>query len=183
MRAGEPIGQRQRYHHGKFWPPYPRPLGKPLPWIHRFHATHYWPFPYTGLDQADVNLVADLQVMNGWQCQTTFYDYHFDPLTDNLNSTGLSHLKWLLAHVPVQHRQAFLASSADPSVNDRRLASIQESVVQLVGNTQSLPVALRVTTPVGRPAHEIDAIFRQRIENMDSPVIPFSAAAAGGGSQ
>lgn len=181
MRAGEPIGQRQRYHHGKVWPPEPRPLGKPLPWVHRYHHSIYWPHPYTAMDQADVSLVSNLQIANGWQSLCTFYPYHFDTTTHKLNSSGLRHLQWLLSNVPVEQRQAFLATAADASVNDRRLASMQESVAALLGDAQALPISLRVSTPIGRPAGEIDTIFKQRLENMDSPVIPFAQAVSSGG--
>lgn len=182
MRSSEPIGQRQKYKYGKFWPPQPRPIGDPLPWQHRYHASCYWPYPYTAMDQADVNLVSDLQIANGWVSATTFYSYHFDEQTQTLNSSGLQHLQWLLEHVPLQHRHAFLAMSTDSSINDRRLSNMQESVTMLVGDASSLPIALRVSTQHGRPASEIDSIFKQRMENMDTPVIPF-ANAVGSGSQ
>lgn len=179
MRSGEPIGQRQRYHHGKMWPPQPRPAGKPLPWIHRFHANHFWPWPYTDMDIADVNLVSDIQTGNGWLSCTTFHEYHFDPVTQNLNSAGLAHLQWILTHVPMQHRQAFVASSGQPATNDARVSSIQQSVGAMAGNSQALSVVVRVATPTGRPAQEIDTIFKQRLENMDTPVIPFAGAVGG----
>lgn len=178
MRAGEPYGQRQKYKAGKLWPPQPRAVGKPLPWIHRYHASCYWPYPYTAMDQADVNLVSNLQIANGWQSLTTFYPYHFDEVTHRLNSSGLQHLQWLLENAPIAHRQAFLAMSPDSSINDRRMSSMHESVTTLVGNADSLPIALRVSSQIGRPASEIDSIFKQRIENMDTPVIPFVKATA-----
>lgn len=179
MRAFEPIGQRQRYHHGKFWPIEARPVGKPLPWIHRFHHSHYWPDMYTPLDQAEVNHVSDLQVANGWMSLCTFYPYHFDATTNRLNSSGEKHLAWLLSSVPVHQRQAYLAMSPDAALNDRRMSSLQESVVTYIGDSESFPIALRVSSQIGRPASEIDTIFKQRLENMDSPVIPYAAATPG----
>jgi hypothetical protein len=53
---------------------------------------------------------------------------------------------------------------------------MQQSVAALVGDASSLPISLRVSTQIGRPASEIDNIFKQRLENMDAPVIPFAAA-------
>jgi hypothetical protein len=180
-RAGEPIGQRQRYHHGLFWPPVPRAVGKPMPWIFRYHHSMYWPDKYTPMDQADVAYVSDLQVANGWVSLCTFYPYHFDATTNKLNSSGVKHLQWLLSSVPVQQRQAFLSMSPDTAVNDRRMSSLNESVAALVGDANALPIAMRVSNQIGRPASEIDTIFKQRLENMDSPVIPYAAATTGGG--
>jgi hypothetical protein len=51
----------------------------------------------------------------------------------------------------------------------------------MAGNSQALSVAVRVATPTDRPAQEVDAIFKQRLENMDTPVIPFTQATTGGG--
>jgi hypothetical protein len=180
MRAAEPIGQRQAYHHGKYWPVEPRPWGKPLPWIHRYHHSIYWPDKYTPMDQADVVNISDMQVANGWTSLCTFYPYHFDATTNKLNSSGVKHLQWLLSSVPVHQRQAFLSMSPDAAVNDRRMSSLGESVTALVGDSNALPITMRVSNQIGRPASEIDAIFKQRLENMDSPVIPYAAAAASG---
>jgi hypothetical protein len=180
MRASEPVGQRQMYKYGKVWPPDPRASGKPLPFVHRYYASCYWPYPYTAMDQAEVQLVSDLQTANGWLSLCTFYPYHFDPVTNKLNSSGVRHLQWLLSNVPLEHRQAFLSSTTDASINERRLSSMQDSVAAMVGDPRSLPIEMRVSTEIGRPASEIDAIFKSRLQNMDSPVIPFTTATTGG---
>lgn len=176
MRAGEPVGERARYHHGKVWPPAPRPEGPPAPLMHRFYESFYWPYRYTPLDQAAVNYTSDVQIANGWLSLCTFYPYHFDDTTNKLNSAGQKHLQWLLSSVPAEHRRVYLASSPNASLNDQRLSNIQESVAALVGDATSMPIALRVSTQIGRPAGEIDSIFKQRMENMDSPIIPYTAA-------
>jgi len=182
MRAGEPVGQRARYHHGRVWPPEPRPDGPPAPLVHRFYESFYWPYRYTPLDQADVNMFSNIQVANGWHSLCTFYPYHFDPVTNKLNSAGLRHLQWLLGNVPVEQRQAFLSSSPDAAVNDQRMTSVRDSVAQFLGDSGSLPIAMRVSSQIGRPAAEIDTIFKTRMENMDSPVIPYTAATSGSGN-
>lgn len=178
MRAGEPVGERARYHHGKVWPPAPRPDGPPAPLIHRFYESFYWPYRYTPLDQADVNYASDVQIANGWQSMCTFYSYHFDDATNKLNSAGLKHLQWLLSNAPSEQRRAYLASSPNTNVNNQRLSNMQESVAGLSGDANSLPISLRVSTQIGRPAGEIDSIFKQRLENMDSPIIPYASASS-----
>lgn len=180
MHAGDPVGQRQKVKYGKVWPPQPRAAGEPLPFVHRFYANCYWPHPYNLMDRADVEAVAHAQIAAGWMCQTTFYDHHFDGATNALNSVGLAHLQWLMANVPVEYRQAFVATTGDPAKNDLRVAHVQQQVTAVLGDGASLPVALRVSTPTGRPAQEVDFIFRQRIENMDSPIIPYAAPASTG---
>lgn len=175
MHAGDPVGERQVYKYGKMWPPFPRAMGEPLPCKLRFYANHYWPYPYNLMDRADVNAVCDMQAMNGWIAATTLYGYHFDEETNSLNSAGLAQLQWIMAHVPVEHRRAFVATTGDAVKNGLRIAHVQSAVADLVGDPDSLPIALRVSTPSGRPAQEIQNIFQQRIQNMDRPIIPYAA--------
>ncbi|REJ90051.1 MAG: hypothetical protein DWQ34_09625 [Planctomycetota bacterium] len=181
MHACDPISARQKCKHGKLWPPYPRPMGEPAPCMHRFHASHYWPYPYNHYDRMSVLAVSHTQIGNGWQSACTFHHYHFDAVTHELNSAGRAHLQWMMANVPGQFRQAYLATTGDSAVNDLRLANFQETVAGYVGNADSLPVVLRVAQPVGRPADEVDSIFEQRLQNMDSPVIPFTSVISSGG--
>src|SRR3954447_21920597 len=46
QRANDPVGERQKYHHGKAWPPYNRPCGPEQTCVHKFHSNVYWPYPY-----------------------------------------------------------------------------------------------------------------------------------------
>ena len=180
MHACDPISARQKFKYGKAWPPYPRPIGEPAPCKHRFHASHYWPYPYNHYDRMSVLAVSHTQIGNGWQSACTFHHYHFDAGTHELNSAGRAHLQWVMANVPAQFRQAYLASTGDATTNGLRVSSIEQSVEGLVGTAGSLPVVLRMTQPVGRPADEIDSIFEQRLLNMDAPVIPFTSVISGG---
>ena len=61
MRADDPVGTRQVEKHGKYWPPYPRPVGRKQAFSHTFHAAHYWPHPYNCEDQAYVRNILDQQ--------------------------------------------------------------------------------------------------------------------------
>jgi hypothetical protein len=179
-RAAEPPGMRQKYHHGKLWPPFPRPAGKELPWVHKYHHAHYWPHPYTCQDQHVIRNLARTQVANGWQSATTLFDYHFDPATHELNAAGKSHLNWLLAHVPHEYRQAHVAAADNPEFNSVRVLSVEREIARSVGEHQDVPVLLRVAEPIGRPASEVHWIFRQAQENMLPPAIEYTNAGASG---
>jgi hypothetical protein len=181
MRAGEPPGRRQFYYGGKFWPDRPRPTGEDLPWLHTYHASHYWPHPYNCEDRAIVNAFSSIQVQNGWTEATTFFDYHFDANTNELNHAGRQHLEWILSQVPVECRMAYVAQSFDPSINITRVAALEQEMASLVGPEHSLPVLLRVASPSPRPAGEIDAIYQLRSTNILPPIITYSAEGGGGG--
>lgn len=181
MRASEPPGRRQFFFAGKPWPDRARPVGEDLPWIHTYHATHYWPRPYNCQDREIVNAFSSIQVNNGWIEATTFFDYHFDPDTNQLNLAGREHLQWILAHCPIECRLAYLAQSFDPAVNITRVSSLEQEMATLVGPDHALPVLLRVASPSPRPATEIDSIYQLRSTNILPPIITYGASGGSGG--
>lgn len=180
MRACEPVGERQDYKAGKVWPPVPRVAGDPLPWIHRYHAAHYWPHPYNEMDRMSVHGIVHAHVTTGWQAACTLYDYHFDLESQSLNSAGRAHLQWILVNVPADHRQAFIASSDNADLNAQRLAQVESAVSGMIGQDHSMPIVLRMATPHGRPASEVDAIFDGRMESMLAPAIEYTSVGTAG---
>jgi len=175
LRASDPIGERQVYKFGKFWPTRPRPTGPKQLWVHKYHAQKYWPLPYVCGDRAAVRGVWQSQVDNGWQMATTLYDYHFNPETHALNSSGQQHLQWILQSAPAEQRQLYVQSVNDSVVNQARVSTVQLAAVNLAGADAIAPVALRVTHAVGRPAEEVGWIFEQQQTLRVPPSIQYSA--------
>jgi len=170
-RASEPVSTRQRYYKGKFWPPYPRPQGPCLPWIHVFHGAHYWPYPYNYQDRYAVREILRRQTDNGWVLATTLYDYYFDPDTQELTKSGRLRLKWILENAPARHRIVFVQAADKQEASQIRLASVKTHIAQLVGNDSMPPVMLRVTSPLGRPAEEVRNIRDAALKNQPEPRI------------
>ena len=169
MRAGEPVGERQQYKAGKVWPPDPRACGEPYPFLLRYYAAHYWPHPYREMDRMNVHAIEGAHIAAGWQSACTLYDYHFDKDTQALNTAGRAHLQWILLNVPA----GFVASTPDPRMNSQRLAQVQSAVATMIGKDNSLPVAMRMATPFGRPAEEVDTIFDYRSTKPLPPQIEY----------
>lgn len=178
--ANDPVGARQKCHHGKLWPPFPRPVGPKQTFVHKYHSSHYWPHPYVCEDRAYVRSLMQTQTFNGWQTATTLYGYHFDPATHTLNAAGRTQLHWILTHAPAEYRQANIAIADDPQFNDVRVLSVEREIARVVGNHQSVPVLLRAAEPTGRPAEEVQSIFQGTRDNMLPPIIPYTSASAGG---
>jgi len=170
-RAGEPVGARQHYYKGKYWPPYPRPTGEALPWIHRFHAALYWPYPYNLQDRSIVRQIAQQQVSNGWIVATTLYDYYFDPDTHQLTRAGRLHLRWILENASATHRVVFVQTAESDESSQTRLQSVKSNTVAMVGEGNAPPVMLRVTSPLGRPAEEIKQIRDAELMSQPKPRI------------
>ena len=170
QRAYDPIGARQVEKHGKLWPPFPRSTGPANLPSHLYHAEHYWPYPYACQDRDYVRAISSAQTSNGWVTMTTLYDYHFDD-SHKLNESGRMQLRWILENAPARHRYAFVQAGIDNATSQSRLASVKNEATQLVGADQIPPVLIRVTSPLGRPAEEVDAIRRKERETIVNPRI------------
>lgn len=181
-----PVGTRQKYHAGKAWPPYPRPVGEEMECSTGFHAAHYWPLPYVCYDRAYVREISEIQVNNGWIAEATLYDFHFDPDTCCLNQAGLLHLKWILESCPAERRCAWIQNAATSDKSEMRVNSVREQAIAMVGEANVPPVMLRAGSTEGRPAAEIDALRRtyqsvQRPPQIEYTALP-SGSNGGGGS-
>lgn len=174
-RANEPVGERQKFHHGLAWPPFARPCGPEQTCVGKFHANHYWPYPYNLEDRSDVRLAMQTQVNNGWCVATTMYDYHFDPTTQQLNSAGMQHLNWIFTQAPPAQRHIYITSSADAPMNEIRIQAVQKALAGYSGGDSSLPITLRATHPLGRPATEVEQIFTNAASNALPPAIEYQA--------
>lgn len=169
-RATEPVGARQVEKQGKLWPPYPRARGPANLPSHIYHAEHYWPHPYTCQDRDYVRSFSAAQTSNGWVTVTTLYDYHFDD-TQQLNESGRLQLRWILENAPPKNRFAFVQAGIDNATSQSRLSAVKNEATHLVGADQAPPVLIRVTSPLGRPAEEVDAIRRRERETIVAPRI------------
>ena len=58
-KAHLPVGSRQKFYKGKWWPPYHRPRVEKQQAAHIAHASIYWPLPYVCADRQVVDGDAD----------------------------------------------------------------------------------------------------------------------------
>jgi len=180
-RALDPVGSRQRYVKGKMWPPYPRPEGLSMLPSHRYHTSHYWPYPYVCQDRASVREFFAAQENAGWVNQTTLYEYHFDDDTQLLNRSGVLHLKWILRSAPTQRRAIYVQAADSAQASELRMTSVRGITEEMVGFNNIPPVIPRVTAPIGRSALEIDNIQRGDMSSQPVPRISPAVSSGGGG--
>lgn len=172
IRASLPIGSRQKIWKGKVWPPRPRPTGPKPHLVHRFHATHYWPTPFIEQDRMLVESVIEQHISNGWRDASTFYNYHFDPETNELTHAGQMQIQWLLETAPANRRTFFVQTSPEAGVNEIRVTQLQQIASRLSGNGEMPAVELRNSTFYGRPAAEVDYINKAFLNSQPIPRIP-----------
>lgn len=178
-KAQLPVGTRQKVHRGKVYPPYPRPTGEKQQWSHKFHAAHYWPLPYVCADRDLVANIWNDQIANGWTEATTLFEYHFDNETNELNQPGQLQLRFIMEHAPDTRRIAFVQSTHDSAADDTRLSSVRTAAQRYAGAGTPPTVLVRYTSPVGRPASELEKLRKNEIDSTPQPRI--SPAVSGGG--
>lgn len=181
LHAESPPGARQKYRYGKMWPVQARPCGPSQTCVQKYHTAHYWPHPYNIQDRSSVRSVYQMQVANGWQTATTFYSYHFDESTHELNSAGMQHLAWLVTHVPAQHRQAYLAITANADQHSAHMLNLEESLARTTGEQGAIPVIPRAADPLGRPATEVQGILTGAAAGALPPVITYTGSGSSEG--
>ncbi|TWT61130.1 hypothetical protein [Rubinisphaera italica] len=175
-----PVGSRQFYRFGKMWPPRPRPTDPQQTFMQQYHSAHFWPTPYNEMDRNYINTIQEAQVSKGWKNATTLYDYHFNSETHELTKSGREHLLWIMQSAVSHRRAAYVQASTEKYINEQRLASVNNYVNELAGPACSMAVMLDVTSPMSRPAVEVENYQRVWLENMESPHIPYSLEGSGG---
>lgn len=181
LQAEAPVGTRQKEHKGKLWPPFARPTGEDMEFSHKYHHAHYWPYPYNCEDRDFVRALSAQQVANGWVSHTTLYEYHFNAENHELNNSGIIKLRWILEHAPLERRTVSVQAGESGVVSEERMANVRTEVARVLGDTNEVAVALRVTEPLGRPAMEVDVIRRGEIESMPNPRITYTSLPSGAG--
>ncbi|MFQ5732043.1 MAG: hypothetical protein ACE5KM_08815 [Planctomycetaceae bacterium] len=179
QEAARPEGARQLHSQGLMWPPYQRPTGKGQQWSHRFHSAHYWPHPYDCQDRAYLHAVSTAQVNNGWVQETTLFSHHFDE-KNALNDAGRLHLKWIVQTAPEHRRYVWVQAADDKATSKARLSAAKSAAVELAGDGNAPPVALRIATVDGRPTNEINAVRQLEMSSQGAPRIPYTSPGGGG---
>lgn len=183
QEAEKPVGARQVEHHGKLWPPYPRPAddgGQQC--CHEYYASHYWPYPYICEDRSYVRNLQQTQINNGWINETTLYSYYFNEETNELTDSGKHHLRWILENAPPEHRMVWVQTAPTKEITQAQLAVVRAAAITMVGEEGLPGISSRVTSPTGRPALEVDAIRRLEIQTIPEPRIVIEALPTGTGS-
>ena len=180
-KAALPPGVRQKCKKGKVWPARPRSNQEPQQWSHTYYDQHYWPLPYVCQDRAAVGAFMETQVALGWQEETTLYNRHFDPTTQQLTRAGELHLEHIVHHVPVDRRAIYIQSTYDAGLDNLRTEAVNTMVARCSTSGNTVQVTVRECQENSRPAAELESISSQYNASTPSPRLS-SAGGSGGGS-
>lgn len=180
-KAALPPGVRQECKKGKVWPARPRSTQEPQQFVHTYYSEHYWPLPYTCQDAQAVWANVDHQTALGWQEETTIYDRHFDPMTQQLTKAGELHLSYILHVVPQERRAVFIQSTYDPALDALRTESVN-TVTSKMNYNNSVTVTVRDCQEIGRPAAEVQMINQMYRDTTPTPRLGDAGSGSGGSS-
>lgn len=181
QRALDPPGVRNRCCKGKVWPVRPRPTGPRQQFSHTYHSATYWPLPYVCQDRQYIRDIVEIQRTNGWQQETTLYHRHFGD-DQMLTVPGRLHLVDILEVTPVRYRTVYIQSSHNAEIDNVRMANVQQSLLDLTGGTDSMPVVIRSGRDYSRPASEVKIINDLYDGSVLTPRLGGAAGGASGGS-
>lgn len=176
-----PPGERARCKKGKVWPASPRSTEPKQQFSHIYHSQHYWPLPYVCQDRAAVRDMIDFQTSLGWQEETTLYDRHFEPDTQQLTRAGELHLQRIVYVIPPEHRAVFVQSTHDDALDAVRMEVVHSATASLSHGNFDVPVSIRDCQELSRAASEVQSINSMYNGSIPSPRIS-SAGSAGGSS-
>src|SRR3990170_35153 len=72
-----------------------------------------WPEPYTSIAKEEVRAPIDIQVANARVVEQTLWDYHFEPNSERLNSTGRQRLRWIAPQAQDTYPVIYVAAIDD----------------------------------------------------------------------
>ena len=122
--------------------------------------------------------ILGVQTNLGWQQETTLYDRHFEA-EQQLNVPGRLHLTDILQVAPSARRTVYIQSSYNSEIDNARVANVQQSIAELTGGTELLPVVLRKGRDYSRPASEVKII--NDLYNASVPTPRLGGGGGGGG--
>lgn len=176
-----PPGERAHCKKGKIWPASPRSSEPKQQFSHIYYSQHYWPLPYVCQDRAAVHDMIGFQVNLGWQEETTLYDRHFDPSTNQLTRAGEIHLERIVFVIPPEHRAVYVQSTHDDGMDAIRMEMVHSKLASLTRGNMDVAVTLRDCEEISRAASEVQAINSMYIGSIPAPRIS-SAGSSGGAS-
>ena len=148
-----------------------------------WHRNNCWPEPFVHADRQAARAPFGVMISNGWQRELTLASYHFDPITNQLNSAGDAKLVWILTQAPEHRRTVFVLRNLDREITATRLDAVQQRTAALLPEGALPDVLVTNTAPRGGSADYIDAINRQYREGIPAPVLPAMQAAGSVGGE
>lgn len=129
-----------------------------------------WPQPFIKADRRTVCQTLSVQLAKGWQRQNTLSAVYFDQDTHALNEAGRRKLASILTNSPPAFNTVYVVRSYQPGAQERRMASVQETSVQLFEFEPNVVTVNR--TPHTWPADYIDKVNRAIEDTIPSPRLP-----------
>jgi hypothetical protein len=142
-----------------------------------------WPEPFNAPDRVAVRAPFAAMIVNGWRRQNLISSHYFDSNTGTLNEAGVLKIRWIINEAPQQHRIVYVRTADTQDETARRLAVVQEKVVQLTPpDTVAVPILVTAISDEGWSAERAEAITRSYQKSAPTPRLSSSTGSSTGGS-
>jgi len=120
-----------------------------------------WPEPYTSIAKEEVQAPIDIQVANARVVEQTLWDYHFEPNSERLNSTGRQRLRWIAPQAQDTYPVIYVAAIDDAELTQRRVARVQVVLDEIAGPDSGVQVVQADARMVGLPGRHVETVFKK----------------------
>jgi hypothetical protein len=148
-----------------------------------YHTNQMWPWPYVCPDRVAVREPFCIMINNGWRRENLIGVHHFIPETNQLNAAGQLRVQWIMTQAPPDRRSIFVERSLDQSVNNQRIAAVQQYATQVALDGRPPQVSQTHLVSEGRPAALVDFTNTKFQQSMPVPVLPAAQPTASATAQ
>lgn len=151
----------------------------------QFHWDYFrnkrWPEPFRQMDTISVMNFFEVQRNNGWTLHNTLGAAMYDPATNTLTDSGISHVRWIVNRAPQNRRVVFVLEGDTQEITAKRVESAQIAISRFVP-TGPLPkiYITDVDAPGSSGAYQT-AIVRAMTDSVPAPRLPSGSGGAGAG--
>ena len=154
--------------------------------MERFHLDYFrnkrWPEPFRAMDTIAVMNYFEVQKNNGWMLNNTLGAAMYDPATNQLTDSGISHVRWIVTRAPQNRRVVFVLQGDTQEVTAKRVESAQIAVSRFIP-TGPLPkiYITDIDAPGSSGAYQT-AIVRAMTNSVPAPRLPTASGTTGAGT-
>ena len=145
--------------------------------IHRrdFARNQAWPKPFACADRQLYHCIWNPMIQSGVRWNCIFTAQHFDPETNELNSSGLAKIQGIFRNSPLDQKIALVQTGGNERVVDMRLENLRNVIDQWYGPSSFVEVAKTGEYPGSFAGNRAETINFQYGEQTPPPVIPVAS--------
>jgi hypothetical protein len=136
-----------------------------------------WPDPFNEIDAMQVVSPFEVMKKNGWQLNNTIGNELFRDGDGVLLASGNQKIQWIATQAPEHRRQIFVLRGRNDEETQKRVQSVQQTLVSYVRNGNAPMVMVTDREPSSASGARATQINRDWMQEMPAPRLPSTSAA------